>query len=150
MLLQCCLQQKQPGCDTSATANALRRVHREPFVPQLRVPSPAVVYNVLLFVSRYSTLAMTPLCARRYGEPVAWRRNDAQGVWDCFPDYVAALADSVACAKPAAAAVQASLQLADSLQASVSAALEEANNGEGIAAGSQLLPGEVVSMRRYP
>ena len=75
---------------------------------------------------------------------MAWRRNDAQGVWDCFPDYVAALADSVACAKPSAA--EAALQMADSLQASVSAVLEDANNGEGVAASPQLVPAEQVSV----
>jgi len=78
---------------------------------------------------------------------VAWRRNDAQGVWDCFPDYVAALADSMACAKPNLAAVEAAMQMADSLQASVSAVLEDANNGEGVAAGSQLVvPAEEVGV----
>ena len=26
---------------------------------------------------------------------MAWRRNDATGVWDCFSDYATALADAV-------------------------------------------------------
>ncbi len=81
---------------------------------------------------------------------MAWRRNDAQGVWDCSPDFVAALADCVACAKPDAAAVEAALQLADSLQASVSVVLEDANNGEGVAAASQLVPAENVSVSSRP
>ena len=77
---------------------------------------------------------------------MAWRRTDAQGVWDCFPDYVDALASDVGCVGPKATATEAALQTADSLQASVSGALEDANNGEGVAASLQLAPDTEVDM----
>ena len=53
---------------------------------------------------------------------MAWRRNDAAGVWDCFPDYATALADAVASAHGSADASLGELaESADLLQVSASA-----------------------------